>query len=528
MSDVLRIEKEEKEKIKEKTVETPFVELSDGTLCEEGYNGEEVYFICYNPSTGKIRKEKRVEDQGKIYVPIFNDHVKNGLVFLPSEAVDYESEEKLIDETRDFLNRWHEQLNVVDREFDVNYVRMTWIYDVLPEVCYRRIIARMGKSKTAFLTTIGAICYRGFILSGADTEAAIRRLFDTWRGTAIIDEADFSRSDLYAVIIKILNIGWSSRFGWHEKADENDPKKVILSRVFGPKILATRKRFTDVATESRCQTCYGMENVGEIPLFRHKKFEKEALELRNKYLMWRFKNYHKLKRLIEEKIEDKKIFEEAAGEKLLDVRSRIKQVITPLLLIAQNSKVKKILVDSAKAFEVELKQLDPTEGFKSEIEASLRDLLEESASESGDASDAIGVPGIAKIELKKLALKIAPSLIQQKPKLAGFCRRISNFLRQEYPNLIAIKEEGHENVKYIYLSDVLVKKLGDTNSNTRNAASTRIKDEETEKAMTCWLCLKLLDLKNDKWIQNNATNNLPVHLDCYQKLKEGVKENAES
>jgi hypothetical protein len=50
-------------------------------------------------------------------------------------------------------------------------------------------------------------------------------------------------------------------------------------------------------------------------------------------------------------------------------------------------------------------------------------------------------------------------------------------------------------------------------------------NQNGETLKTCWVCLKPLDLSCDKWIQNNFTNNLPVHFECYQKLKDGVKEN---
>jgi len=62
-----------------------------------------------------------------------------------------------------------------------------------------------------------------------------------------------------------------------------------------PKNLATRKPYTDKATESRCITEVMKGTTREdIPVNLDDDFFIEAEGLRNKLLMWRFKNYYKI------------------------------------------------------------------------------------------------------------------------------------------------------------------------------------------------------------------------------------------
>lgn len=342
---------EAEETAKAKVVHTPSAELPDGRLIEEAFDGKDVYFLVYNPQTGRIDKAKEIEVEGVIYRPIDSPEVRNGLVLLPSEALEYESEQKLFQEILDFLNRWHHQPNEFERKLDVFYVFLSYVYDLLPKLPYRRALGAYGRGKTAWLDTVGSVCYRPMILAGCDTDKAIVRMINNFRGTTLIDEADFSRSSLYAFIVKILNVGYDKRLGFYARADENNPKKVLIYNVFGPKILATREQFRDSALESRCLTFIAQEKTKPMPLFRDKKFLAEALALRNKLILWRFRKYNELKAKIGA-LETPEIDSE-----LIISSSRIKEVLTPLLLL--NPDFKQEIQALAQELEEQLKASDP-------------------------------------------------------------------------------------------------------------------------------------------------------------------------
>jgi hypothetical protein len=133
------------------------------------------------------------------------------------------------------------------------YVLFTWLYDAFNTLPYLRMIGDAGTGKSRFLQVVGSLCYRPIIVSGAATTSPIFRLLHAYRGTLVLDESDFGQSDEAADIVKILNTGYQRAQGIVLRAGpkENgfDPEVFV---VYGPKLLAGRKRFADWAVESRC------------------------------------------------------------------------------------------------------------------------------------------------------------------------------------------------------------------------------------------------------------------------------------
>jgi hypothetical protein len=350
--------------------------LHDGRMIEEGYDGERVYFIVYDPKTDKVTQEDRVlDEEAKIhYEPLDNQDVETYQVLLPTEAAEYGGDDQLFEEITAFMNRWHEQPEENERVLDALYAFMTYLRDLLPQVCYRRALGDWGTAKSTFVETLGAVCYRPFFTAGCSSEASLRRTFDLWRGTALIDEADFSkRSDLFAPIMRIMNIGYDGRFGWYRCCDDKDPTKILSFYVYGPKLLATRKRFADHALESRCQTFMSQENRTPMPLFRLRQFVEEALRIRNKLLMWRFRNYQRLKDSITATIEDPAAYEELYG-KDSQVSSRIKQITFPLSLVA-GDKMRETIKSFAEEHDALLKSLDEARVLGAHIQCYLEDYV---------------------------------------------------------------------------------------------------------------------------------------------------------
>lgn len=333
----------------------PFLELPDHRLAEQGFDGKNVYFLVYDSKTGKVQKQTELELDGSIFKPIANNEVKNGTVLLPSDIEDYGDERKLLDEIRSFLNRWHEAPDQLSRMLDILYCYLSYIADLIPQLPYRRYLAPWGRGKSAWLETLGWICYRGLTLAGSDTDRSVVRKLNNWRGTAIIDEADFGDSTFYAFIIKILNIGYNNKTGFYHRSDDDNPKRTISYNVYGPKLLATRRKYKDLALESRCMTTIGRQNTTPMPLFRMTRFLNEAQHLRNKLTLWRFRNYNTIKTKACE-LEDKNLPFQVYGAR--KISSRVKQVILPLWIIADRS-MQQTLIDLAVSFDENLKTADP-------------------------------------------------------------------------------------------------------------------------------------------------------------------------
>jgi len=143
---------------------------------------------------------------------------------------------------------------------------------------------------------VGSICFRPIFASGATTPAPIFRILEQFRGTLVLDEADFKDSSSWVEIVKLLNNGY--RPGMPVlRADKEDGKWFPRSyQVFGPKLIATRFPFKDEALESRCLTAEMLPLTREdIPRVLPHSFDKEVNELRSKLLTFRLGNLMRLK-----------------------------------------------------------------------------------------------------------------------------------------------------------------------------------------------------------------------------------------
>ncbi len=242
---------------------------------------------------GEVTLQASIQTETELLVPMAasNNLIKHGAVLLPEKPVDYESEKDLLESIKSYLHRYVD-LSLEFTEVASAYVLLTWVYDAFNELCYLRFSGDFGSGKSRALWVLGSICNKAFFASAASTISPVFYTLDLFRGTLILDEADFRYSDLQSDITKILNNGSVCGFPvlrqTQNSAKEFDPRAF---NVFGPKIVAMRKKFDDIALESRFLT----EDMGtrplrdDIPLNLPVEQQKEALDLRNKLLMYRFK-----------------------------------------------------------------------------------------------------------------------------------------------------------------------------------------------------------------------------------------------
>jgi len=278
------------------TAETPMIGgYVDEHLFETIYTPEEeiTQFAVRFPN-GEIAVADQLELGGRTIVPISPYHpALHKSVLLPDAPGQYDSIQSLHREIVAFIHRYLD-VDSFYRKLAGYYVLFSWMYDSFQELPYLRALGDYGTGKTRFLVTIGSICYRPIFVAGATTTSPIFRLLSEFRGTLVLDEADFSNSETTADIIKILNIGYASDFDVQRAEKGLDGKfSVGFYEVFGPKVIATRKRFDDKALESRCLT----KEMGsiiprpEIPISLPLDFKNDARRLRNKLLHYRLKHW---------------------------------------------------------------------------------------------------------------------------------------------------------------------------------------------------------------------------------------------
>lgn len=348
-----------------KPLRTASAVQSDGRLIELVYDRDkrQTAFAVWNGKSWTLQQSVSL-DNGQELVPYsaHNNLIRNEVILLPTQPEDYDSESDLVADIQAFIHRYVDISPRFER-IASQYVLFSWLYDGFNELPYLRLRGDYGSGKTRFLLTVGALCYKPFFASGASTVSPIFHILDSFRGTLILDEADFRFSDEKAELVKILNNG--NMRGMPVLRTEVTGNREFNPRafnVFGPKIVATRGHYQDRALESRFLT----EETGarslrpDIPISLDERYKSEALALRNKLLLYRFRNYGK----------------KTTPHDVLDgaIEPRLKQIFAPLLSVVDDDSVRAELCAAAREMNADLIE-DRGLDVEADVLAIIRDLL---------------------------------------------------------------------------------------------------------------------------------------------------------
>lgn len=244
--------------------------------------------------------EVKYQEEFDYYLPwsSSNGLITSEAMFFPSKAKTYGNAKKLYERIIQYLKSY---IMLPEHFYEIVavYIMMTWVYDQFSEVAYLRIIGDFGTGKTRFIKTVSHICYKPMIGSGSVSQSALFRFINAVGGTFVFDEADFKGNDIWSEIIKILNSGHTKGTPVlkSKKSGVDGEWEPEAFKVFGPKILASRERFADAALESRCVTEELIPRKKlNVPIDLDKEFEREALKIRNRLLMFRFENFNNIPR----------------------------------------------------------------------------------------------------------------------------------------------------------------------------------------------------------------------------------------
>lgn len=268
-------------------------------------DGERIIELVYDPATCKTALlvarggEWSIEDAvtvatGETLSPYAasNNLIAHGCVMLPSQPVDYGGKDVLLRDIEAYLHRYVDLSPLFER-IAAHYVLLSWVFNAFNEIPYLRFQGDYGSGKTRALIALGSIAYRGFFASGASTVSPVFHTLDRFGGTLVLDEADLRFSGKTADLVKILNNGTVKGLPvlrtFQNRHKEFNP---AAFQVFGPKIVAMRGRFRDLALESRFFTeeMGGRPLRADIPIQLPQTLRAEALELRNRLLHFRIAN----------------------------------------------------------------------------------------------------------------------------------------------------------------------------------------------------------------------------------------------
>lgn len=420
------------ETVKQKrNIPTVSAVLPNGALLEMVYDktGARCALVICKQDSCTIEDTYSTSD-GKRLVPYSPDNnlLKNEVVLLPSQPEEYGSQSELIGEIQTFIHRYVD-VGPLFEKIASYYVLLSWIYDAFNELPYLRLRGDPGCGKTRFLLTVGSLCYKPMFASGASTVSPLFRIIDAFRGTLIVDEADFRLSDERAEVVKILNNGNAK--GFPVLRTEVSPKREFNPKaysVFGPKFVATRSLFEDRALESRCLT----EEMGQyrlrddIPINLPSSYKDEALELRNKLLLFRFRNLHVAQ----------------TNSSLVDraIEPRLNQVFVPLLSIIDDASARKDLRELARLYNA---QIIADRGM--DTEARVLEVIRD-----------LGASGDAKLSMKEITASFADRHQEEyerkiTPKwIGGIVRRKLNLRTRKSDGVFVIPREEQPKLAHLY------------------------------------------------------------------------------
>jgi hypothetical protein len=311
------------------------------------YNrGNKKVLYCVMDDKGEFNFLSQIETPECIFVPppITQKLAQLNFMYLPEYPEEYDSDKKLAEDIHNYICKYTDYA-IEYRKLDVWYTKLTWMYDRLPIVPYRRALGDTGRGKTRWMTVVGSICYRAYMQGAAASAAAIYRASEIIRGTMLVDENYFDmKTDTGQAIIAILNCGYSKATGVVMRCvgANYDPTPFMC---YGPKLIASRGVFPDEATENRtlshfaCQTCRE-----DIPVLLNDDFWNESVAIRNKLLFRRFKT--------------KNINVEGDSRFLkLKIDPRLKEVLLPLEASIFDSEVKVSLRSLAEDLDHNLREV---------------------------------------------------------------------------------------------------------------------------------------------------------------------------
>ncbi len=377
-----------------KTDEVVWEMAYDATLRTTAFTGLE---------NGEVISKPSITLHGETIYPYppENKLVSNKVILFPSISEDYGDEKELLNEIKSFIHKYLE-VGEFFEQITPFYVLLTWVYDSFKELPYLRAIGDYGCGKSRFLKVVGSICYKPAFTAGATNPAPIFRIISQFKGTLIIDEADFRFSDTNSEMVKILNNGFQAGMPVLRCSSGDNNFEVEAYDVFGPKVVATRESYEDKALESRfiVEHMDGKLTRNDIPINLDDNFEKEALDIRNKCLMWRLQNYGK--KTLDTSFKD------------MAVEPRLIQVMTPLISVIEDEQVKKSLVNYIKIHNKELVN-DRGLSYEAPILRTVIDLVEN---------------GGNNITMESIAERFNMGLVKGEKELSG--RKVGIIVREKF------------------------------------------------------------------------------------------------
>jgi len=204
---------------------------------------------------------------------------------LAKDLEEYDQEERLWYEIKTFII---DHVFLPDeRLYDVlvAWVKATWIPEKWSVIPYLLIKGPMSSGKTRLLETLEAISYRG-IFSSNMTCSALFRSLELYRPTLFLDEVEIYRKEEYSEVSHLLNAGYRrGQKAWRVEHRQDGTMTIKGYDVFGMKAMAGTEELVGTL-QSRSIIIDMVKNIQRV---NFRVNEKRAQAIRNRLLLWRFR-----------------------------------------------------------------------------------------------------------------------------------------------------------------------------------------------------------------------------------------------
>jgi len=407
---------------KEKETTSKIIDEKNKIIVEQVWDEENGSRFCiYDHNKKSISYANSYLYRKIKYFPHEGEEIKKHAILLPSEAIEYIDDKILDEEILTFANKWLDAPEEIMR-FGLWNIKVSFVFEKFQTLNYLRVLGDTGTGKTRFLDVWGNLHYKPIFTSGATTAAPLFRIIEKWRGTLVMDEADLRNSDESEQVIKILNQGFEKE-KFIMRCEQFNAENISFFDPFCPKILSTRKSFTDKATESRCITYVSsMTERKDILLNINNQFRNDSLVLRNKLLMWRFRNYFE--------IDNNIVFD------LGNIEPRVKQIVgSYVALFSKNKEQMENFKKYIQKYQEDLIE-ERRDSFDGHIVVTIHKMLEKGIVDF-DASDIINEGNIT----NKQGTLIKPRGLSSSLKSLGFGKSIQKRVGDKNKRCIPINEK---------------------------------------------------------------------------------------
>ncbi len=280
-----------------------------GFLAEQVWDGRSVpRYVVRHFDEDSFEHENEIslgesDDKGReiIYRPVYNDHLVKGLATVPVEPVECTFEE-VIHEAFIFVGN----LDFYDPCGKLDQVKLSaliaigsWFLDRMEPKTkipiagvgrFAPIIPIRGPSETGknrLANLLRFLSYHPYFDLSKTAVPSLFRPMDLWKGTLIMDEADFWRTGTTSELIHFLNARATGTP--ISRVNPDNVKDLQAFDSFGLTIVTQRQHFDDNATESRCLPYYSEKTMRKLPTVELDEVAEQGLILQNKLLYLRLR-----------------------------------------------------------------------------------------------------------------------------------------------------------------------------------------------------------------------------------------------